>query len=213
MDHSGEDETPHSQNPQALLDAESAIQRGDRQRAYQLGLQASQIAPENIKTWLICAETAPTLQEALACLNRANTLKPLDPEAKQKTYKIIQNLLSQDPYLQYLDETDDLYHVRSGEQFSLIVPKGRAIPEPASKDKSGSLRQTYLWLGIALLGLPFAGLGAMVFAPLAAAWAIGMNIKSTSRTKRIHSFVVIMLSGGLWLCGLLLGVILLMHMI
>ena len=66
---------------------------------------------------------------------------------------------------------------------------------------------------MALFGLLLAGVGAMVFATLAAVTAIGVNFKPLSNADRIRSLVVLILSGGLWLCGLLLGVILLVHVI
>jgi hypothetical protein len=53
----------------------------------------------------------------------------------------------------------------------------------------------------------------MLFAPLAAVSAIGLNLTPMTRSSRILSLVLILMASGLWLCGLLLGVILLMHLI
>ena len=87
---------------QALSDAEEAAKRGDHERAYQLSLESIKIAPENIKAWLLCAETTPSIEEAVACLNQANSFQPLDPEAKYKTYQIVQKLFEQDSFISYL---------------------------------------------------------------------------------------------------------------
>jgi F0F1-type ATP synthase membrane subunit c/vacuolar-type H+-ATPase subunit K len=171
------------------------------------------MSSQEINAWLMRAETASSVEEAVACLNQANALLPSDPEVKQKTYQIIQKMLKQDPFLEYLAESDNLYHVRSGGQLSLSVPKDRSVPEPYPAERPALLQSAYRWLWMAMLGLLLAGLGAMVFAPLAAVSAIGLNLRHPSRLIRIKSLVVLILSGSLWLCGLLLCVILLVHMI
>jgi hypothetical protein len=168
---------------------------------------------ENLADCLGRARTAPSIEEAVACLNQANALAPSDPDVQQATHQIIRALLEQNPHLDYLDETSERYQVRSSERMALIVPKERSIPEPYPAAKPALVRwaQRFLWL--ALLGLLPAGLGAMLFAPLAAFSALGLNLTPMTRSSRILSLVLILLSSGLWLCGLLLGVILLMHLI
>ena len=199
--------------PQALLDAGEAAKGGNLDRAYQLGLKVTQIDAQNLQAWLLCAATAPSIKDAVACLNQANALQPLNPEAKSKTYQLVQKLLQKDPFLLYLDETDDLYHVRSGEQLPLVVPKDRTVPETYPARRPAQLQSAYRWLWLAFLLLPLAGIGAIVFTPLAAAAAVGLYLKTSSKTNRIYSLVVILLSGGLWLVGLLLAVLLLVHVI
>jgi len=195
------------------MDAEDTIQRGDSQSANEPSPEADQTAPQETKTWLMRAETAPSVEEAIIYLNQVNASLPTHPEAKQITYQIIQKLLMHDPFLLYLNETDDLYHVRNGDRLALIVPKDRSIPEPYPARGPIWLQIAYRWLFMALLGLLLAGLGAMVFATLAAVAAIGANFQPLSKADRIRSLVVLILSGGLWLGGLLLGVILLVHVI
>jgi len=95
----------------------------------------------------------------------------------------------------------------------LVVPKDRSLPEPYPAVRPILLQKAYRWLGLACLGMLLAGLGAMVFASLAAVAAVGLNLQPISRNDRIRSLVVLMLAGGLWLGGLLLGVILLVHLI
>jgi len=210
--------SPGAQNPSTLLSeilraAEGAARRGDRRRAYQLSLEATQIAPREINAWLIRAETASSIEESAACLNQANALLPSGAEVKQKTYQLVQKLLNQDPFLLYLAESEHLYHIRSGEQLSLSVPKDRSVPEPYPAERPALLQTAYRWLWMALIGLLLAGLGAMVFAPLAAVAAIGLYLRHPSKSIRIKSLVVLILAGSLWLCGLLLCVILLVHSI
>ena len=198
---------------QVLLDAGEAANRGDFQSAYLLGQKAAQLDPESLQAWLLCAETAPSIGQAVACLNKANALQPTHPDAKQKTYQLVQKLLKQDAFLLYLDETDALYHIRSGEKISLSVPKDRSLPEAYPARRPALLQSAYRWLWLAFLGLPLAGIGALVFTPLAAAAGAGLYLKTSSRTNRIYSLVVILLSGGLWIVGLLLAVIFLVHLI
>ena len=120
--------------------------------------------------------------------------------------------LEQDFFVLYLDETDDSYHVRNSAQLTLLVPKGRSIPMAYPVQRPARLQSAYQWLWMAFLGLPLAGIGAIVFAPLAALAAIGLYSKTPSKTNRIFSLVVLLLSGGLWLVGLLLAIILLVHL-
>jgi len=217
MTYSDDEASKRSLVKRALMGAEHAIRQGDRLLAYQLGLEATQIAPQDIRTWLMRAETAPSIEEAVACLNQANALLPSDAELSQKTHQMIQKLIKQDPFVLYLDETDNLYHVRSGERLTLSVPKDRSVPEPYPALRPVLLQHAYRWLWMAFLGLALAGLGALVFAPLAAISAVALNLihpsRHSFRAYRIQSLLVLILSGSLWLCGLLLFVILLVHII
>ena len=125
----------------------------------------------------------------------------------------VRQLLAQDPFLLYLDETDELYHVRHGAGSALQVAKDRAIPELYPAVRPALLHQAYRWLWLALFGLLLAGLGAMLFATLAAFAALGLNLSPISPSDRVRSLVVLILSGGLWLGGLLLAVIFLVHLL
>ncbi|MBP1692948.1 MAG: hypothetical protein H6Q37_831 [Chloroflexi bacterium] len=122
-------------------------------------------------------------------------------------------LLEKDPYILYLDETDDLYHVRSGERLILAVPKDRTVPEIYPARRPARLQDAYRWLWMAFFSLPLAGIGALLFAPLAATAAIRLYLETPSKTNRIYSLVVLILSASLWLFGLLISVILLVHLI
>jgi F0F1-type ATP synthase membrane subunit c/vacuolar-type H+-ATPase subunit K len=199
----------------ALADAEDAIREGDRRRAYQLSLKVLQMEPQNQIAWLLRAQTAPSIEEAVQCLNHAAGQPVLDAEGKQAFHRTVQRILEADPFLLYLDETDGVYRVRSSDADGRVlhVPKDRRIPEPYPVVRPASLQKAYRWLWWAFLGLPLAGLGAVVFAPLAAGAAMSLYLRQPSGKNRILSLVVILLAGGLWLVGLLLGVILLMHLI
>ena len=102
-----------------------AAQAGERERAYHLSLQATQLAPWEPGAWLLRAELAPSIEEAIVCLNRANYLNPHDREGQWKTFQTLHRLLHRDPYLVYLDETEHLYRVANREYMTLNVPKKR----------------------------------------------------------------------------------------
>jgi len=170
-------------------------------------------APDSLAAWLQRAETASSLEEELDYLNQAVALAPSDPAVQQNIYRAIRALLQQDPYLEYLDETSDRYRVRSGERAAVFVPKDRSVPEPYPAPKPALVRWAQRWLWLALFGLLSAGLGTMLFASLAAFSAIALNFQPIPRSTRILSLVLVLLAGGLWLLGLLLGVILLMHLL
>jgi len=103
--------------------------------------------------------------------------------------------------------------VRHSTDLDLLVHKNRLLPEPFPARRPVLLQKAYRWLWMACLGLFLAGVGAMVFAIMAAAAALGLNFQPITRADRIRSLVVLLLSGALWLGGLLLGAILLLHII
>jgi hypothetical protein len=199
--------------PQVLLDAEAAARSADRERAYRLSREAARVAPDYIQSWLLLAETTPSIEEAVECLNKVAAWQPEHPALVLAAYHTVQRLLEKDAFLLYLDETDHLYRVRSGAQVELCVPKDRAVPEPYPAARPERLRQAYRWLGLAFLGLPLGGLGALVFAPPAAWAAARLYFETASRRNRVYSLIALLLAGGLWLIGLLLVVILLMHLV
>jgi hypothetical protein len=173
-----------------------------------------QAGPEYITTLLERAENAPSLEEAVQSINRIIALQPgaaQDENLKQQTYRIVQKLLERDPSLLYLDETDGLYHVRSRAGLAVFVPKDRASSEPFPLHRPTWLHIAYRWLGLAVLGLLLAGMGALVAAPVAGYWAVRISLLPGSRANRVHGLMLIVLAGFVWLFGLLLFVILAVH--
>ncbi len=194
-----------------MREAREAARLGDQARAYQLGMKASGLAREDIAVWLFCAETAPSIEAAIDCLNQANALQPGNILANQTSYRIVKALLEQNPQLKYLDESELNYHVQSSGNFSLLIPKDRSARQAGPFIRQDCFRSSHRWLGLAAIGLLPAGLGALLFAPLAGLSALGVSFSPLSRSERIHGLVLVLLSAGLWLLGLLLGIILLVH--
>jgi hypothetical protein len=71
-----------SRGAEILRRAGEAYQEGDRQRAYELSLQATQDFPGEIQAWILRARTATSLEEKIVCLNQINRLNPHDPTAQ-----------------------------------------------------------------------------------------------------------------------------------
>jgi hypothetical protein len=194
-----------------LSEARQAAMQGDRQRAYQLALNATQIYPKDVNSWLMRAELAQSPEETIICINRVNRLDPGHPLGQQKTFMIVQNMVKVDPFLAYQQESDQLYQVNNSDALTLVIPKQRAVapryPDPGPKP----LRPAYVFLILALGGLMVAGLGAILFAPLAAIAALWANRQPLNHSERLKSMIVILVAGLVWTVGIFLGWILLNH--
>jgi hypothetical protein len=59
-----------------LHEIERQIREGNRHNAYELSLKATQAAPHNVEAWRQRATLAPSLEERMMSVNRANELDP-----------------------------------------------------------------------------------------------------------------------------------------
>ena len=73
--------------------------------------------------------------------------------------------------LRYTGEDDRFYLVAGQDGGQLSVPKNRNVKKPLIQS-SKTLTLAFRLLALAFLGLAPAGLGTLVFAPLAALWAL-----------------------------------------
>ena len=113
--------------------------------------------PDDIEAWLLRANTAPSLEERLVCLSRVYASDPHYYRAWPSMYNALRDLIRREPYLGYIDETDDLYRIKSGLELYLNVPKSRAVPEAYPASKHNLLKTyVYFWLTLAILGLVWA---------------------------------------------------------
>ncbi|HEY5119331.1 MAG TPA: hypothetical protein VII90_07730 [Anaerolineales bacterium] len=100
--------------------------------------------------------------------------------------------------LRYEGEDDNTYMVSNGRVANLVVPKNRSLPDPPLGRSASPLTPVFRLLLVAFLGLAPAGLGALVLAPLAALWALGMlATRRLGRADRIRVLVVWGMSAGL----------------
>lgn len=195
-----------------LAESEKAIRAGNSRRAYDLSLQAIQLAPQSIESWLLRATLAPTLEERITCVNRLNELAPGYQDRYNVAFFALKELLDKNPFLAYLEETDELYRVVNGDQV-LTIPKKRAPvhPSPLERTEPGPLKSAYRWLTLALVGLLLAGIGTVFFAPLAAMTAISAQKSISSRSERVRSTVVLILSFLLFMIGVIFSLLFMLH--
>ena len=66
-----------------IAKAREALQRGDKESAWQLGKQATLVAPEMEDVWLVLTASDPNPQEALAYAQKALKINPESPRARR----------------------------------------------------------------------------------------------------------------------------------
>ena len=212
------DGTGHGEAPtQALLAekldaAREAAQLGNRERAFQLSLEATRMAPKSVEAWLYCAALVSNSDERLAYLTKALSLAPQDVQAGRGMYATLNQYLKADPFLRYLEENDLLYRVVTGEGRVVAVPKDRTFTPLFPASEPHVLRATNRWLAYALVGLFLAGLGTLVCAPIAAAFAWRARHELRSADQRSRADLALIYAAVLWMFGLLFSFLLLLHL-
>ena len=206
------DNKPNHSVTDLLAESEKAIRAGNSKKAYQLSVQATEVAPQSLQAWLLRATLAPTLEDRLFCVNRLNELAPGYQDRYNVAFFALKELLDKNPYLAYLEETDELYRVASTDRV-LTVPKKRAPVEtyPPEKPRSGPLPSAYRWLNVAILGLLVGGVGAVIFAPLAVMAAFRAQQSVQSQGEQVSSVVVLFVAFGLFVIGVLFSLLFLLH--
>lgn len=206
--------TNQSQRASDLLaESERAIREGRKEHAYRTSVQATQIAPASIEAWLLRATLAPSLNEKMISVNRLNELAPNFQDRYNVAFFALKEALEQNPFLAYLEETDELYRVLNAERVVLSIPKKRAPVNSAPPEEapSGPLRTASRWLKISILGLFLAGIGTVIFAPLTALAAIQAGQAGTSHNERVRSVVILIASFVLFIVGLSFSLLFVLH--
>lgn len=192
-------------------ESERLMLEGNRRNAYELSLKATQIDPQNVEAWWLRANLAPSPEERMMSVNRLNELAPELQDQHHLSFFTIREAIERDPFLAYHGETDDLYRAVNAEQIMLSIPKQRAPVEPFPPERPSPLRAAYRWLVLAFFGLLLAGLGSLVFAPLAALSARQVKPSLKSRSEQVNANVVITLSLLILLLGLNFAFLFLIH--
>jgi hypothetical protein len=184
-----------------LVEAEKAGREGKTQYAYQLSVQATRVAPENIEAWSMRLALAPTFEERVACMNRLNELSPEYRDRYNLAFFTQKELVDRDPFLAYKQETDEIYRVINGDHLPVSIRKKRASANPFLYEPSSRLRSAYGWLTAAIAGLLLAGIGTIIFAPLAALAAVQAGQHPRSRAEWGNSMIVLLFAILLFLVG------------
>jgi hypothetical protein len=196
-----------------LAESEKAIRAGDRQYAYELSLQATQLAPAHVEAWLLRATLAPSAEERILCVNHLNELAPGYQDRYNIAFFALKELLDKNPFLAYLEETDELYRVLNADRLVLSIPKKRAPvnSSPPEQPQPGPLTAAYRWLTISIVGLLLAGIGTVLFAPLAALAAIRAQQSLRSQSERLSSTVVLILACLFFMIGVIFSLLFVLH--
>lgn len=194
-----------------LEDAEQALQQGKREKAYRSSLKATDLAPDEPLGWYLRSKTAPSQEEQLVCLSRVYSLKPDFPPAKGEMYIALRELIKKEPSLAYINETKELYQVRSGMDLLLNIPKNRPSAEHYLRRTISPLKAAYSWLNMALLTLFLGGVGAFFIAPLTALRALLLLLQTRGRPDRFRLLVVLIISALIWIASIPLALLFLIH--
>lgn len=185
-----------------LEEAEESAQLGEREKAYQISLSATSVAPDEPLAWYLRSRNAPSLEEQLMCLSRAYALDIKRPEARGDLRGALQELLKKEPFLAYVYETRELYQVRSGRDLLINIPKNRAFETPYLKRDPGLVSPVYRWLYLAMLGLLLGGVGALLLAPIAVFQILRLQTRPLVRSDRVRLWIVFWLSVLVWLISI-----------
>jgi hypothetical protein len=201
-----------ARQPGSALDAtRTAASDGRLKEESRLLAWMAERASHSIETWLWRAATAATREDRLVALSTALELDPKHEGARLAMFKTLRRQLGDDPFLAYVDETDQLYQVQTASHVHVILPKGRACAERYPPAQPGPLRPAGRWLVLALLGLPPSGLGTLIFAPVVLVAALRLPASALSHQDQKRRRVLIAAALVLWLLGLLLGLLVWIH--
>jgi len=187
---------------QLLEEAGQFARQGKREKAYQSCLKATTVAPDESLAWYARSRNAPSREEQLMCLSRAYSLDPNDPETKKELHSAVHTLLKQEPFLAYVYETEQFYQVRSGRDLLVNIPKNRTFETPYLKKRPGLAQPAFRWLTFAVLALFLGGVGAVLFAPVAAFQALRLQASAPTDEERMRLLIVFILSVIIWLAAI-----------
>lgn len=196
-----------------LEDAEQAARQGKREKAYRASLKATNLAPDEPLGWYLRSKSAPSQEEQLVCLSRVYSLNPGFPQAKGEMHIALRGLIKQEPSLAYIDETRELYQVKSGIDLLLNVPKNRSYDELYLQRTGGPLKAAFSWLNMSLFSLFLGGVGAFFLAPMTALRALLLQRYIHDRRDRVRLLIILMISAVIWLASIPLGLLFLIHFI
>jgi len=191
-----------SEVSQLLEKVGQLTRQGEREKAYQTSLQATSLAPDEPRAWYLRSQAASSTEEKLMCLSRAVSLDPNYPELQNELRSSIQALLKQEPFLAYVHENAEFYQVRSGRDLLINVPKNRTFETPYLKKKPGPAQPAFRWLSVSILALFLGGVGAVIFAPIAAFQALRLHASAPAEGERVRLLIVFLLAVIIWLIAI-----------
>lgn len=193
---------PQSQVSRLLEEAELFAQQGEREKAYQVSLEATSVAPDESIAWYLRSQSAASHEERLMCLSRAYALEPRRMQTQTELRTAVRELLKKEPFLAYVYETQELYQVRSGRDMLINIPKNRAYETPYLIRDPGPAKSAYRWLNFALLGLLLGGVGAILLAPITVFQVLRLQVSPLVRGDRVRLWIVFTFAVLIWLISI-----------
>ena len=187
---------------QLLEEVEQLAQQGKREKAYQLSLRATSLAPDEARAWYLRSQNASSTEEQLMCLSHAYSLDANDTQTRTELRHAIHTLLKQEPFLAYVYETEEFYQVRSGRDLLINIPKNRTFEIPYLKKAPGLAKPAFRWLSLSVLALFLGGVGAVLFAPIAAFQALRLQTSAPTDGERVRLLIVFILAVIIWLAAI-----------
>lgn len=190
----------------------NAVSPEEVERARELARQMVASDPQNAEAWLRLAYTEPDPRAALEDMQRAIELKPNDPAVQAGLRHVLTARLQDDPFVEFLAETDKNYVVTLRNSRPVIIPKSRNYAEPYPPASRSEAERVARLVGLMAIGLIPAGLGAFVLAPVAIQRTLKLLRKRgiPARDQRV-ALVSLVLASGIGLVGEILFGLLLLH--
>ena len=180
--------------------------------AYRGWVELTAAEPSNQEAWIGRAEAAQDVQEKIASLNRALELNPTNGFARRALHACMQQLLGRDARLAYRGETSTLYRLRTPAQFEFTHPKDREALDSYPPVQGTSANAVYRWLKWSMIGLIPAGLGTILFAPVAIVGAVTLLRHPLGQSDARRMWVAILGGAVLWIVALALVFLLALHL-
>lgn len=187
---------------QLLEEVGTLARQGKREKAYQSSLRATTLAPDEPLAWYLRSQNAASREEQVMCLSHAYSLAPEHAETKKELRTAVHSLIKQEPFLAYVYETEKYYQVRSGRDLLINVPKDRTFDVPYLKKPPGLARPAFRWLSLSVLALFLGGVGAVLFAPIAAFQALRLQASAPTEGERTRLLIVFILAVIIWLAAI-----------
>jgi hypothetical protein len=190
-----------------LAVAKDAISYGDILHAHDICDRLVTSDPSNATAWYLKAITAELTEERVDALNHALALDPTEADIRAAIYENARQLLEQDKFIAYLDETGDYYWVSTRSGIKFAYPKGHAAPDLFPYPWQRIIR----WLGWSIVGLLPAGIGTLVCGPMAIVSAVRFLAQPSNRLNRRRVWIALFLAAVLTLLACFLTAILIIH--
>jgi tetratricopeptide (TPR) repeat protein len=184
----------------------------EMERAREVFQRAVATDPSNADAWLRLSYATPDPYQALEYVQRAVELRPNDPAIQSGLRYILFNRFKQDPFVEFLAETDRDYVITLRGSRPVVVPKRRKRSEIFPPAKSSEGQRVAGMLGWMALGILVAGAGALVLAPVVIRRAYRLlNTRGIEPIEQRRALLTLIFAAVLGLLGEAIFALFLLH--